>query len=107
MGKLDALLRDLGSNLQESIGVRRTPVRTLTIPPKQGIPTASPKDGFTRHRAAGEMLLENIIADPDQPRKEFDEGAIERLSESIKARGLLQPLRVRWNPDLGKHVILV
>jgi ParB family chromosome partitioning protein len=107
MGKLDALLRDLSSNLQESIGVRSAPVRTLTISPRQGVPQASPKDGFTRHRAAGEMLLENIIPDPDQPRKEFDPGAVERLSESIKARGILQPLRVRWNPDLGKHVILV
>ena len=68
---------------------------------------ASPKDGFTRNRAAGEMLLENIVPDPTQPRKEFDPAAIERLTESIKARGLLQPLRVRWNPELGKHVILV
>lgn len=107
MGKLDALLKEMSANLEESIGVRRAPVRTLTISPKPGIPEASPKDGFTRHRAAGEMLLENIIPDPDQPRKEFDPGAVERLSESIKARGLLQPLRVRWNPALGKHLILV
>ena len=51
--------------------------------------------------------LRTSCPDPEQPRKEFDQGAIERLSESIKARGLLQPLRVRWNPELGKHVILV
>jgi ParB family chromosome partitioning protein len=53
------------------------------------------------------MLLENIVPDPSQPRKEFAQEAVERLAESIKARGLLQPLRVRWNPELGKHVILV
>jgi ParB family transcriptional regulator, chromosome partitioning protein len=106
MGKRDALLREMGAHLEESIGVRRAPVRTLTLSPKPAIPEASPKDGFARHRAAGEMLLSNIIPDPEQPRKEFDQGAIERLSESIKTKGLLQPLRVRWNADLGKHVIL-
>lgn len=107
MGKTDALLKEMGANLAESIGVRSAPLRTVGTSPKQGIPSVSPKDGFTRNRAAGEMLLENIIPDPEQPRKEFDPGAIERLAESIKARGILQPLRVRWNPELGKHVILV
>lgn len=107
MGKTDALLKEMSSNLAESIGIRPAPLRTVSTSLKQGVPTVSPKDGFTRNRAAGEMLLENIVPDPDQPRKEFDPGAIERLAESIKARGLLQPLRVRWNPDLGKHVILV
>lgn len=106
MAKVDALLREMGANLAESIGVRSEPQRTI-LEAGRGLPTASPKDGFTRHRAAGEMLLENIIPDPEQPRKEFEPGAIERLSESIKAKGLLQPLRVRWNAELGKHIILV
>jgi ParB family chromosome partitioning protein len=107
MGKSEALLKEMGGNLAESIGVRAAPLRHFSVTPKPEIPTVSPKDGFTRNRAAGEMLLENIVPDPTQPRKEFDAAAIERLSESIKAKGLLQPLRVRWNPDLGKHVILV
>jgi len=107
MGKTDSLLKEMGGNLAESIGVRTGPVRAFPVPPRPGIPTASPKDGFSRDRSAGEMLLTNIVPDPDQPRKDFDQGAIERLSESIKARGLLQPLRVRWNPELAKHVILV
>lgn len=109
MGKTDALLKEMGGNLAESIGVRNTPLRAF--PPSQktggGLPLISPKDGFTRNRAAGEMLLENIVPDPDQPRKEFEPGSLERLAESIKSRGLLQPIRVRWNPALGKHVILV
>ena len=107
MGKTDALLKEMGGNLAESIGVRSGSFRSFPAAPKPDIPTASPKDGYARNRAAGEMLLANIVPDPEQPRKEFDQGAIERLSESIKARGLLQPLRVRWNPQLGKHVILV
>jgi ParB family chromosome partitioning protein len=107
MGKTDALLKEMGSNLAESIGVRSGPMRSFPMPARPEAGKASPKDGYTRDRSAGEMLLANIIPDPDQPRKEFDQAATERLSESIKARGLLQPLRVRWNPGLGKHVILV
>ena len=107
MGKTDALLKEMGGNLAESIGVRSGPMQAFSVPPKPEIGKVSPKDGYSRDRSAGEMLLANIVPDPDQPRKEFDQAAIERLSESIKARGLLQPLRVRWNPELGKHVILV
>lgn len=107
MGKTDTILREVGGNLAESIGVRSGTGPTFTVAPKLPIGKASPKDGYTRDRSAGEMLLANIVPDPTQPRKEFDQGAIERLSESIRARGLLQPLRVRWDPDLGKHVILV
>jgi ParB family chromosome partitioning protein len=108
MGKTDALIKEMGGNLAESIGVRTGELRAFPPSPKPaGIPQASPKDGFTRNRAAGDMLLSNIVPDPEQPRKEFEPGSIERLSESIKSRGLLQPIRVRWNPELGKHVILV
>jgi ParB family chromosome partitioning protein len=108
MGKSDALIREMGGNLAESIGVRTGPLRAFPPGPKPaGVPQASPKDGFSRNRAAGEMLLANIVPDPDQPRREFEPGSIERLCESIKSRGLLQPIRVRWNPELGKHVILV
>jgi ParB family chromosome partitioning protein len=107
MGKTDTLLKEMGGNLAESIGVRTAPVRAFPLGAVSGPGKASQKDGYTRDRSAGEMLLANIVPDPEQPRKEFDQGAIERLSESIKARGLLQPLRVRWNPELGKHVILV
>src|SRR5689334_16279181 len=107
MSKTDQILRQMGGNLAESIGIRSGPSPRVVPGLKAVVPAASPKDGFSRQRAAGEMLLENIVPDPDQPRKEFDQASIERLAESIKAKGLLQPLRVRWNPVLGKHVILV
>jgi ParB family chromosome partitioning protein len=107
MGKTEALLKEMAGNLAESIGVRAGDGPPLAAQSKLPIGKASPKDGYTRDRSAGEMRLANIVPDPNQPRKEFDQEAIERLSESIKARGLLQPLRVRWNSELGKHVILV
>jgi ParB family chromosome partitioning protein len=36
-----------------------------------------------------------IRPNPDQPRRHFDEAALESLAASIRARGLLQPLVVR------------
>ena len=52
-----------------------------------------------------EMLTENelpineIIPNRDQPRKTFDEAALEELAESIKQHGVLQPLLVRPIPS--------
>jgi ParB family chromosome partitioning protein len=36
-----------------------------------------------------------IRPNPDQPRRHFDEGALDELAASLKARGLLQPIIVR------------
>lgn len=41
------------------------------------------------------VRLSDIEQDRDQPRKSFDEAALEALSESIAAHGVLQPLVVR------------
>lgn len=42
-----------------------------------------------------EIPIENIIPDPNQPRKMFDEAKQKELVESIKQHGLLQPILVR------------
>lgn len=42
---------------------------------------------------------------PDQPRKEFDEEALEELAESIRAHGLIQPVVVR--PLLGDYYQII
>lgn len=47
----------------------------------------------------------NIDADPAQPRKEFDQGAIEELAQSIRKNGLLQPITVTQNGG-GRYVIV-
>ena len=46
-----------------------------------------------------DIELELIKPDPSQPRKEFNEGELLELSESIKEYGLLQPIVVRSEPD--------
>jgi len=46
-----------------------------------------------------EIPLEDIIANPHQPRTQFDREAIEELAESIKQLGVIQPITVRKNKN--------
>lgn len=41
-----------------------------------------------------QIRLEQITADPDQPRRQFDEVALEDLANSIREHGILQPIVV-------------
>lgn len=50
------------------------------------------------------IKLAEIKPDPDQPRRSFDEIALDELSESIKAHGVLQPIVVA--PKSGGYVIV-
>jgi ParB family chromosome partitioning protein len=63
--------------------------------------------GVTRTREAASIRTDRIIADPDQPRTEFDPEALNRLSDSLKAKGQLQPIRVRWDEARGAYVVIV
>jgi len=46
-----------------------------------------------------EIPLEDIIANPYQPRTQFDLESLEELAASIKQLGLIQPITVRKNKD--------
>ena len=41
-----------------------------------------------------EIDVNNIVPNPNQPRKMFDEDKLQELSSSIKKHGLLQPIVV-------------
>ena len=47
------------------------------------------------------LPLEEIVPNKEQPRKTFDETALEELAESIRQHGVLQPLLVRPCPAAG------
>lgn len=50
----------------------------------------------------------NIISpDPNQPRKNFDETALQELADDLKKNGLIQPIVVRDDPDnVGKFIVV-
>jgi ParB family chromosome partitioning protein len=64
-------------------------------------------DGRRRLESACVIRLDRIIADPNQPRVEFDADALARLAESLKTRGQLQPIRVRWDDASDRYVVVV
>ena len=51
--------------------------------------------------------LKDIIPNPNQPRKEFPQAALEELASSIGENGLLQPLLVRPHPSQSNKYELV
>ena len=55
--------------------------------------------------AISEIPLAKITANPYQPRKEFDEEALEELSQSIRQQGVITPITVRRMPDGSYQII--
>lgn len=52
------------------------------------------------------VRIEQIIPDPNQPRKEFKQEALDELAESISKHGLLQPIAVESMED-GRFKLIV
>ena len=50
---------------------------------------------------------EQIVPNPQQPRKHFDEKSLNELAQSIRAQGVLQPIVVRKHPELPNQYELV
>lgn len=101
MATTRSTLAQISGNLDESLGVR------LEESQPRLSPMASQKDvGRRPLRNFGRVDVNLVIPDPEQPRVEFSEEAIERLAESIRDKGQLTPIRVRWSPDLEKWVII-
>jgi ParB family chromosome partitioning protein len=45
-----------------------------------------------------DVAVELVAPNPDQPRKRFDQDALQALADSVKERGVLQPVLVRPRP---------
>lgn len=65
-------------------------------------PTAGEDDVVSDLR---QIKIDEIFADPDQPRRQFDETAIEELAHSIKLHGVLQPIVVTPRNDGGYMIV--
>ena len=104
MGKLDELRRATGSNVAESMGKG---VAKTTMTHRA---SSSTKDdrwvGIERLAGAQRIHLDRIVRDPSQPREFFAEAELNELAESIRARGMLQPIRVRWEEEQGVYMLI-
>jgi ParB family chromosome partitioning protein len=102
MASTQSKLQQLEQNLDESIGVR-----PLESSRPQLSPVASPKDvGRRPLRNVGRIRIDQVIPDPAQPRKEFPPGSIDRLAQSMRDRGQLAPIRVRWSAASKRWIIV-
>jgi len=64
-----------------------------------------PKEIVQAVEASNEVSVDLIDANPFQPRKDFDEEALEELATSIKQLGIIQPLTLR-KLDNGRFQII-
>ncbi len=53
------------------------------------------------------LSIEQILLNPDQPRRRFREESIQQLAQSIRTQGVIQPLIVRPSPTLSGFYELV
>jgi ParB family chromosome partitioning protein len=120
MSVKDQLAAKFGRNVLESVGAppagaipgesaegaAKAGAGGFTLP-KGPIPGESAKfQGCTRIKSALSIEVGRVVPDPNQPRKEFDADSLGRLAESLKERGQLQPIRVRWDDAMGKWIII-
>ena len=52
-----------------------------------------------------EIALDSIVANPDQPRRTFDEEALQELADSIREHGVISPITLRDNGD-GTYMLI-
>ena len=102
MASTRKVLQQVANNLSESMGVREKEVS-----PPQLSPVPFRRDAGRRPlRNVGQLDINQVIPDPEQPRAEFSEEALDRLAHSIRDKGQLSPIRVRWSEDNGKWIII-
>jgi ParB family chromosome partitioning protein len=106
MGKLDELRRIGKQNAVESMGVFAADPVIPGVSPPGPAPVPKALRGVSRVKNVATIPVEMIDRDPGQPREEFDEESLGRLAESLKTRGQLQPIRVRWDEGRGVYLIL-
>jgi ParB family chromosome partitioning protein len=95
-------LDQMQANLEESMGVRDH----VTDQPRLS-PTPRAKDLGRRPDASfGTVAIDRVISDPSQPRDVFSDDGLDRLARSIREKGQLSPIRVRWSEENDRWIII-
>jgi len=93
----------LGRGLDALIPPARSSTPKPAPSPGSGAePSAAPSVEPSRE-GRSELRVSEIAANPDQPRRVFDEAELARLADSIKRHGVLQPVVVRLAKEGGER----
>jgi ParB family chromosome partitioning protein len=87
----DRPAKGLGMGLQALLGEAARPPSTSDVSASRG--------------GVREIDIARIRPNPNQPRVQFDEEALAELAESIRQRGVLQPILLR--PDSGEDYLII
>lgn len=95
------ILDEVSQHVAESMGVRDSAARPRLAP----VPLT--RDiGRRAMRGFGKLEIGQASPDPQQPRTEIDAESLACLAESIRTKGQLHPIHVRWSDESQRWVIV-
>jgi ParB family chromosome partitioning protein len=103
MSKRELLSEGL-ANVRESMGDFGDTVHRAPMPGPRALPAHL--RGVVRSKDVSQIEVDRIDRDPEQPREEFDPEGLGRLAHSLRTRGQLQPISVRWDEGRGVYLIV-
>ncbi|MFW6163072.1 MAG: ParB/RepB/Spo0J family partition protein [Planctomycetota bacterium] len=97
MERLLSLNRKADQEAPAAAERRRT--RPKRPPRRASSRKAAPRDGEASEPGVRPVPLDRLRPNPEQPRQVADDEALEELTDSIRAQGVIQPLLVRPHPE--------
>lgn len=89
----------LGKGLGALIPSADGPAAGAPDEPVSVVPSAETRDDGTRQNALAHVDIARVAPNPHQPRTDFDPDALRELADSIREKGLVQPITVRRHGD--------
>ncbi len=95
--------RGLGRGLSALLG----DIGETTVPVGPAAAPAASAEPARRALTVATAPIERLHSNPDQPRRDFPEAELSELAESIRQRGIIQPVVVRPHPEREGHYQIV
>lgn len=77
------------------------------MPDLPGEDSVTPARSRTKNLNSARIIpIKEIIPDPNQPRKTFNQQKLEELAATIRSKGVIEPITVRFNDNSGKYMIV-
>lgn len=86
---------------------KATAKKTAAAPKKTAAETSASNTRTAPKDSRRWIPVGRIDADPNQPRKVFDQGKLEELARSMKRVGQLQPIRVQYDAATKRYTLIM